>query len=335
MTAEPSLPFHVWTDVPLDADAAAFLAAHVKLVGPILTPTADVADRLAGIDRADAAIVSTRFVGNATVFARAAGLRVLARVGIGYDNIDVAAATAAGIAIVNTPEAPTESTAEFAVGLMYAVARRITAADQVTRTCNWTLDTKVLGFDLAGKTLGLVGFGRIGRRVARIVGGLPMTVRAFDPFVPADAMTAAGVEPVADLATLLGSADVVSVHVPLSPQTRGMIGRSELAWLRPSAILINTSRGPVLDEAALADALRDGRLAGAGIDVWQQEPTAKDNPLLQLGTVVATPHLAAFTREGRRRSHTAAAQQVVMMLRGERPPALVNPEVWPRRRGVG
>jgi D-3-phosphoglycerate dehydrogenase len=319
----------LWTDVPLHADAFEALRPHVRLTGPTVPAHLAIAARY---EDADAAIVGSQFAGDAAAFARAPKLQVIARTGIGYDNIDVAAASAAGVCAINTPDAPTESTSEFTIGLMFAVARRIATADRNAKAGIWKLDASVLGFDLADKTLGLVGFGRIGRRVTEIARAIRMRVCALDPFVPATAMTAAGVTPCANLRELLPSAQVLSLHAPSTPETRHLIGRDELALLPKGAILINAARGPLVDEAAVLAALESGHLAGAGLDVWEREPVASDNPLFCHPLVVAAPHLAAYTEEGRRRSHVAAANLVLAVLRDEVPATLIDPTIWSRRR---
>ncbi len=319
----------LWTDVPLHADAFEALRIHVRLTGPTVPAHLAITARY---EDADAAIVGSQFAGDAAAFARARKLQVIARTGIGYDNIDVAAASAAGVCAINTPDAPTESTSEFTIGLMFAVARRIATADRNAKAGIWKLDASVLGFDLADKTLGLVGFGRIGRRVAEIARAIRMRVFALDPFVPAAAMTAAGVTPCANLRELLPSAQVLSLHAPSTPETRYLIGRDELALLPKGAILINAARGPLVDEAAVLVALESGHLAGAGLDVWEREPVASDNPLFRHPLVVAAPHMAAYTDEGRRRSHVAAANLVLAVLRDEVPATLIDPTMWSRRR---
>jgi D-3-phosphoglycerate dehydrogenase len=268
------------------------------------------------------------------MMARAPRLQIIARTGIGYDNVDVAAATTAGVCVVNTPDAPTESTAEFAVALMFAVARRIPAADHNSKAGTWKLEPDIMGFDLAEKSLGLVGFGRIARRVAEMARAIRMRVSAFDPLVAAASIEHAGVTPCVDLRELLPQAQVLSLHAPLLPTTRRLIGADQLALLPKGAIIINTARGPLVEEAALLAALNDGHVAGAGIDVWEREPVAADHPLFRHPRVVATPHMAAYTNEGRQRSHVAAAQLVLGALRGERPATLVDPAVWPRRRAL-
>ncbi len=319
----------LWTDVPLHADAWSLLRPHVRLCGPTVPAGFSVAADYAA---ADAAIVGNQFNGDAAAFTRAPRLQVMARTGIGYDNLDIAAASAEGVCTVNTPDAPTESTAEFSIALMFAVARRITTADQRSKAGVWKLDPSVMGFDLAEKTLGLVGFGRIARRVTEIARAIRMRVCALDPFVPPSALTSAGVTPCATLPELLQQSHVLSLHAPATPATRHMIGADQLALLPPGAILINAARGSLLDETAVVAALDSGRLAGAGIDVFDREPAPPDHPLLRHPRVVATPHMAAYTEEGRRRSHVAAAQHALAVLRGEAPATLIDPAMWARRR---
>ncbi len=320
----------VWTDVVLHPDALALLQAQSRLIGPSVVPVPAV-DRLATLPEADAAIVTSLFPGNAATFARAPRLRVVARTGIGYDNVNIADATAAGICVLNTPDAPTESTAEFSIGLMFAVARRIATADIHAKRGIWKNDAATMGFDLAGKTLGLVGFGRIARRVAEIARTIRMRVLACDPFVAPEIFQQAGVTSCATLPDLLRESRVLSIHAPLGPETRGMIDATALALLPVGAILINAARGPLIDETALLQALNSGHLAGAGLDVWSKEPVAPDHPLFIHPLVVATPHIAFATHEGKRRSHVAAAEMVLAALRGERPATLINPEIWPPR----
>src|SRR5688572_26622962 len=322
------LPPLLWTDAPLHNDALELLRGRVRLCGP----TIQAADASPGdYADADAAIVGTRNYYDAAMLSKAPRLQIIARTGIGYDNIDVAAATAAGVCVVNTPDAPTESTAEFAVALMFAVARRIPAADHNAKAGIWRLDPNVMGFDLAGKALGLVGFGRIARRVAEIARAIRMQVSAYDPFMSVPMMADAGVTATADLPELLQGTQVLSLHAPLGPETRRLIGAEQLALLPAGAILINTARGPLVDENALLASLESGHLMGAGIDVWEREPVAVDHPLFRHPKVVATPHMAAYTNEGRRRSHVAAAQLVLGALRGEIPATLVDPAVWAKR----
>lgn len=321
----------LWTDVPLHADALSRLRDRVQLSGPTIPPEF-AAQPAFPFAAADAAIVGPRSTWDATSFAAAPRLKVIARTGIGYDNVDIAAASAAGVCAVNTPDAPTESTAEFAIALMFAVARRVPAADQNSKKGIWSLDPTIVGFDLAEKSLGLVGFGRIARRVAEIARALRLRVRAFDPFVSPATIAEQGVTPCADLPELLQGSQVLSLHVPLAADTRCLIGREQLALLPRGAIVINTARGPLIDERAVLDALTSGHLQGAGIDVWTTEPTHPDNPLFRHPRVVATPHMAAYTEEGRQRAHVAAVDHVIAVLRGNAPSTLIDPKVWLHRR---
>ena len=327
----PDAPILLWTDVSLHPAALDALRGQVALSGPGVPP-ADAADPSFEFERADAAIVSTRRIYGAASFARAPRLKVIARSGIGYDNVDVVAASAAGVCAVNTPAAPTESTAEFAVGLMFAVARRIATADCGSKAGKWLSDSSVLGFDLAEKTLGLVGFGRIARRVSEMARAVRMQVCSYDPFVEPGTIAAAGVTPCADLNGLLAQAQVLSLHAPSTPATRHLIGADQLARLPRGAIVINTARGPLLDTDAVLAALESGHLAGAGIDVWETEPAPTDHPLPRHPKVVATPHIANFTEEGRRRSHVSAARYALDALRGTQPETLLDPAVWNSRR---
>jgi D-3-phosphoglycerate dehydrogenase len=316
-----SLP-QIWTDVDLSPEARAILAGRANL-------TEQPEGSLANIEAAQVIIAGSQIRGDSTLFARSAGLLAIVRVGIGYERIDLDAATKAGVCAANTPDAPTESTAEFTITLMLAVARRLPTGNRQLSRGQLTSGQTLIGFDLAGKTLGLVGCGRIGSRVAEIARALHMDVMAFDP---AAAAIPHLIRRVDRLSTLLAAADIVSLHAPALPSTRHLINAATLAHMKFGAILINTARGTLVDEAALFAALKNGHIAGAGLDVWEPEPPLSNNPLLCHPQVVATPHMAAMTREGRRRSHVAAAEQVLQIWRGEQPDHLLNPAVWARRR---
>jgi phosphoglycerate dehydrogenase-like enzyme len=313
----------IWTDVDLEPEARRLLANHPARLH------AEPDGSLDGVDEAEAVIVGSRLVGDATFFRRAPRIRVLARCGIGFDRIDVNAATDAGVCAVNTPDAPTESTAEFTITLMLACARRLMTGAVPLAGGHWSQGPALIGSDLAGKCLGLVGCGRIGRRVAEIAHAFRMEICVLDPFAPS---LPPNVVRVSALPELLARADFISLHVPSTADTRHLMGAAQFAHCKPGAILINTARGPLVDEAALHQALRSGLLAGAGLDVWDPEPPHADNPLLRLPNVVVTPHMAAFTHEGRRRSHLAATTQVLQVLQDVQPACLLNPAVWPRRR---
>ncbi|GIW08502.1 MAG: hypothetical protein KatS3mg060_3307 [Dehalococcoidia bacterium] len=319
----------MWVDVAPHPATYPVLDGQADLIGPLVDRSEDP---LHDIERADAVLASGRFPGTAATFDRASRLRAVARFGAGYETIDLEAATARGICVMNTPDAPTIATAEFTIMLMIAVMRRLLPGIRALEAGGWPPLGDVLGHDLSGKTLGIIGLGRIGSRVARLATAFDMKVVAVDPFVTAERATAAGATLLPALDQLLGIADIVSLHVPASAATHHLLDRAAIARLKPSAVVINVARGTVVDEVALAEALRAGRIAGAAIDVWNPEPPAPNHPLLGLPNVVATPHQAGLSNEGRERSNTEAARQALMVLRGERPPHLLNPEVWDRRR---
>jgi D-3-phosphoglycerate dehydrogenase len=252
---------------------------------------------------------------------RATRLRVIGKHGVGVDNVDLAAARALGITVVFTPGTNSQAVAEHALTLMLMLARRIPTSSRLLREGQFDLARRsIVAVDLQGKTLGLVGLGQVGRRLATMCRlGLSMRVLAFDPYVSLDQAGELGVELVSELSPLLRAADVVSVHAPLTPETRGIIGREALAQMKPTAYLVNCARGGLVDEDALLVALRAGRLAGAGLDVFGEEPPLVDHPLLQLENVVATPHVAGSSEDALRRMADTVAEDVLRVLRGEQP----------------
>jgi glyoxylate reductase len=274
-------------------------------------------------------------------FLDAAGdrLRIVANYAVGFDNIDVAACTARGVMASNTPEVLTETTADTAWALMMAAARRIPEGDRFLRTRTpWIWGPMMmLGQDVHGKVLGVVGFGRIGQAMARRARGFGMRVIYFDVYRPSpDVEREFGAE-FRDLDVLLAEADFVTLHTNLSPETHHLINAERLARMKPTSVLVNTSRGPVIDEAALADALRDGVIFGAGLDVFEREPEVHEG-LLELDNAVVIPHLGSATVETRTAMGLLAADNLVAALEGRRPPTLLNPEAWDRAhrsRGAG
>jgi D-3-phosphoglycerate dehydrogenase len=254
-----------------------------------------------------------------SLMAAAPHLKVVGRHGVGVENIDLAAAAERGIVVVNTPGVMTEAVAEHCLGLMLALARRIVRADKATRQGVWQVRYAYIGEELYGKTLGVVGFGQIGQRLAQLCHqALKMPVLYCD--VQAYPEQAAEVHARrVPLEELLSQADVVSLHVPLLPSTRRLIGEAELRRMKPTAYLINAARGPVVEEAALVTALREGWIAGAGLDVFEEEPTPPDNPLLGLANVVVTPHMASHTKEATRRMAMTVVSDVIAVLEGRRP----------------
>ncbi|HWI63357.1 MAG TPA: hydroxyacid dehydrogenase [Symbiobacteriaceae bacterium] len=254
-------------------------------------------------------------------------LKVIAKHGVGPDNIDVAAATERGILVLNTPDANAVSVAEHTVAAIGALAKRALYNDRAMRAGNWKVRGELKATDLDGKVLGLVGTGKIGTLVAKkCMGAFDMRVIAYDPYVKPEVAAANGITLVGDLAQLFREADVVSLHTPLTPQTRNLVSAELLAAMKPSAFLVNFARGEVVDEAALIAALQAGKIAGAALDVFQQEPPANDNPLFALDNVILSPHSAAQTKECVIRMSTTTAQGVIDALTGVRPRYIYNPE---------
>lgn len=259
-------------------------------------------------------------------------LEIVANVAVGYDNIDVPAATRDNIMVTNTPGVLTETTADFAWALLMGIARRVCESQAFLRAGKyhgWGM-MLLLGRDVYGATLGLVGFGRIGQAVARRASGFNMRILYYDPVVQAENVAReVGAEQV-DLDTLLSQSDFVSIHTPLTPDTHHLIDAAALQRMKRDAYLINTSRGPVVDEGALAEALRQGIIAGAALDVFEREPEVHPG-LLDLDNVLITPHVASATVATRTRMATMAAENVIAAFADQRPPQLLNPEVLDRR----
>jgi D-3-phosphoglycerate dehydrogenase len=266
----------------------------------------------------------------ARVLDAAPRLKIVARRGVGYDTVDVAAATARGILVTITAGTLTDAVADHTMALLLAVARRIPELDRLVKSGGWD---RIPAVDVSGKTLGLIGLGAIGRAVARRAAGFSIRVLAYDVAPDPAAAAAIGVT-LCDLDRLLAESDFVSLHVPLGPATRGLINEAALRRMRPTAYLINTSRGPIIDETALLAALREKRLAGAGLDVFVHEPL-KDRMLAELPNVVATPHVASHTNETLMRMERSCVDAVLAALRGQRPAHVVNPEVYDRRPARG
>lgn len=282
--------------------------------------------------KAGAITVTTERVDDEFLAAAGQGLVIVANFGVGYDHIDVPACTRRGVMVSNTPDVLTEATADLTWALLLAAARRVGEGERFLRSrAPWVWEPDfMLGTDVYGKVLGIVGFGRIGRAVARRARGFGMTI-----LYHARARATAEVERdlgagYRELDDLLAEADFVTLHTDLSLETRHLIGADRLAKMKRTAVLVNTSRGPVVDEAALVDALRGGRILAAGLDVFEQEPEI--NPgLLQLENAVITPHVGSATVEARLAMALLAAENLIAALEGRRPPTIINPEVWERR----
>ena len=322
-TTTPTSKPKVWTEVELHSSVVARLIEVAEVISGGTQAT------LPGVD---IAIIGASKVNGAFLDHAGPPLKLVARHGIGYNDVDVPAATARGILATNTPDGPTEPTAEHTVALLLAAAKWIVKGDMYLRNNRPYTRSTLRGVEVRDLTLGIVGFGRIGKRVAEICGlGLRMRVVVFDPFLPVGSAAPAYVELVGDLDTLLTQADFLTLHTPLTPETHHLISTRELHLLKPGSYVINASRGPVLDEAALIAALQEGHLAGAGLDVFDPEPLHPDNPLLKMENVIVTPHSAGNTLQGSIRTGQMLVEQVLHVLRGERPPDLLNPEAWPGR----
>lgn len=265
------------------------------------------------------------------VMAAAPNLKVVSNLAVGFDNIDIPAATRRRIVITNTPEVLTETVADFAFCLLLAAARRLVEADAYIRAGKWKTWAVLLlaGQDLFRATLGLVGLGRIGSAVARRAKGFEMRVIYYDPYRRQDLEQQMGIE-YRELNEVLSEADFISVHVPLMESTRHLISREQFRLMKKTAVFVNTSRGPVVDQRALTEALQGRQIFAAGIDVFEKEPVTEDEALLKLDNVVVVPHIASASVPTRIRMATLAAENLVAVLQGNRPPNPVNPEVLER-----
>jgi len=282
---------------------------------------ADRAALLPALADVDAVIVRSATLIDAEALAAGSRLKVVARAGIGLDNVDVAAATARGVLVVNAPTSNIVSAAEHAVALLLAVARRVPQAAASLRAGEWKRN-KFTGVEITDKTVGVVGLGRIGVLFAQRLSAFGTRLLAYDPYVPAARAAQIGVRLVS-LDELLRESDFISIHLPKTPETVGLIGERELALCKPGVIIINAARGGLLDEHALAQALKEGRIGGAGLDVYSTEPCT-DSPLFGFDNVVATPHLGASTAEAQDKAGTAVARSVLLALQGEFVPDAVN-----------
>ena len=277
----------------------------------------------AAIEPYAALIVRSQTKVTAAVLDRAPNLKVVGRAGIGLDNVDVDAATRRGVMVVNAPESNIISAAEHTMALLLSQARMIPQAHASLKAGRWERG-RFQGVELHGKTLGVVGLGRVGAMVAQRASAFDMRVIGYDPYVSRDRARALGVELMPNLQALLVQADLLTIHLPLNGETRGLIGERELSLMKPGARLVNTSRGGIVDERALVAALRTGQIGGAALDVFEQEPPPQSHPLLRYEQVVVTPHLGASTVEAQDKAGTAIAEMVRLALRGEFVPYAVN-----------
>jgi D-3-phosphoglycerate dehydrogenase len=295
-----------------DADAAPILAAaHAYQIG-------SARDEIA-----------VKYHVTGALLARMPNLLVVSTNGAGFDTVDVKDCTAAGVLVVNQTGGNAEAVAQHVLAMMLMLSKQIIQTNHALRKGAMTDRALFMGNDLQGHTVGIVGIGNVGRRVAALCRGLfGMEVLACDPYLDQQTIGARGATKVT-LDDLLRRADFVSINCPLDDTTRGMIGAPQFAMMQPHAYFITTARGFIHDERALADALRNKTIAGAGVDVWDKEPPTADHPLLQFDNVIASPHTAGVTREARANMGRFAAEQLIMTLDGKRPPRIVNPQAWP------
>lgn len=294
-----------------------------------LPPThSELLEKVRGVD--GLLCLLTDVIDEAVMQAAGKSLKVISNHAVGYDNIDMRAATRRGIPVGNTPGILTESTADYAFSLMAAAARRVVEGDGFVRQGRWKTwgPSLLLGAELYNSTLGIVGFGRIGQALARRAAGFSMRVLFFDPGFSADNRPENLPATPVDFETLLRESDIVSIHTPLNEQTRHMFNQQAFRSMKPEAILVNTARGPVVDPEALYEALKSRQIAYAAIDVTEPEPLPMNSPLLELDNLIITPHIASASRKTRERMSSMAAANLIAGLKGERLPYCVNPEVY-------
>ena len=291
---------------------------------------AEVMDRLRD---ADGAMTMLTDPIDREVLQAASRLKITSNVAVGFNNIDASAATDMGVMVTNTPDVLTETTADFAWALLMAAARRVVEADAFARAGKWKAwsPTMFLGRDVYGKTLGIIGLGRIGQAVARRASGFGIKVIFHNPRPVAENVMRQLRAQAVSLDELLETSDFVSLHVPLSAQTTHLLNEHTFSKMKPSCIVVNTARGPVIDEKSLVRALKEGKIAGAGLDVFEREPEIEQD-LLKMENVVLAPHIGSGSYETRLKMCMMAADNLLAWINGERPPNLVNPEVWNRRR---
>lgn len=301
-------------------------AAEIRLWENELPPSPDELDTL--LDGADGALTLLTDRIDGPVLDRHPGLKVVSNFAVGFDNVDVDAATERGVAVCNTPNVLNDATAEMAFTLMTAAARRVVESADYVRDGKWKTwgPMLLMGQGLTDATLGIVGFGRIGKKLARMVSGFDMKVLVYDVYYDPDAEKEFGVEYVS-MAELLKKSDFISLHVLLNDETHHMISTDQFAQMKPTAVLVNAARGPVVDTDALVNALQTGEIFAAGLDVTDPEPLPADHPLVSLPNCTVVPHIASATVKSRNDMATLAAGNVIAVLNGDEPDAIVNPNV--------
>ena len=295
-----------------DAAAPILSEAHAYQIG-------SARDELAG-----------KFHATADLLKRAPNLLIVSTNGAGYDTVNVKDCTAAGVLVVNQAGGNREAVAEHVIGMMLMLTKRVVMVDRAMRREGKLDRAAFIGNDMFGKTIGIVGLGQVGSRVSELAGGLfQMKVLAYDPYLTREQMTARGAEKVDNLDDVFRRSDFVSVHCPLTDETRGMVGAAQYALMQPHAFFVTAARGFIHDEAALADALKANKIAGAGLDVWSKEPPPSSHPLMAFDNVIVSPHTAGVTVEARTNMARIAAAQMLETLDGNKPSRIINPEVWP------
>jgi D-3-phosphoglycerate dehydrogenase / 2-oxoglutarate reductase len=313
---------------PIHRDAQALLETEVRVVVCNETeeePFVKAASEATGI------LFRVKPAVTQSLMARCRNLKVVGRHGAGLDTVDLTAATRLGIAVVHAPGVNKYAVAEHAILLILSSLKKLRQIDKLTRSGGWRDSRVASGLrEFRGKTLGIVGVGNIGTEVATRAAAFGAVVIGFDPYVPDEELRRRGVEPVPSLDALCRRADIITCHTPLTPETRGMIDERRIGLMKQGVIFVNTSRGPVQDERALFEALSRGTIGAAALDVWEEEPVRADNPILNLENVVCTAHVAGVTQEAHVATGVHVAEEMLRVIRGERPHHIANPDLWPR-----
>jgi D-3-phosphoglycerate dehydrogenase len=321
----------VLIDRPIHEEALGLLSKHVEVVAIFDDDRKKLEEALGVVDGVICSAALKMREGEIAIGTR---IKVIGRPGVGYDSVDVDSCSKHGIPLVYTPDGPTESVAEHVIAMVLMAAKQIPAVQKALKERgDFGIRNRVTGIEVQGKTLGLAGFGRIGRRTAEIaVKGLGMRALVFDPYLKGRPDTGFEYSVAGSLDELAKTADFLSIHVPYSPETDKLIGKKVFAAMKKTAVLINTSRGGVIDEAAMIEALRSGTIAAVGLDVFEKEPPEKDNPLFAMENAILTPHLSSFTEDGKRKMGLAVVEGVLDVLAGRKPRFMVNEEIWEKRR---
>lgn len=316
----------VYVTEPIHEKAQAYLAEHFEVIQGASTKKEEILQKAEGCD---AMLIRSAKV-SADLMEALPGLRVIAKHGVGVDNIDLKAASERGILVVNAPFSNLNAVAEHTVALMMALPKHLAAMDRLTRQGGFSRRGEFVNEELAGKTVGFVGLGKIARKIARKLSGMGMNILASDPYVSAGIAAACGVR-LCSREEMFRESDFVSLHTPLLPETEKMANREFFRAMKQGSYFINVSRGPVVDEEALVEALQSGWLAGAALDVYDPEPPRPDNPLFAMDQVILTPHNAALTDQALLAMAMDSAKGICDVLEGRRPEFLVNPAVWEKR----